>query len=181
MHLGIKKYLKDCLKREDFEDIVENGDNSNLTTIPDVCLWQQYSNGTAGKENLVIELKRPSKDAGFEEKTQIESYAAKVAADPRFVKENTKWKFILITKDVKPEVKTLLNQKNRKYGHIFEGENFDVFILTWGDIINQAKIRHEFIKDKLNLNLIENEEGLKYLKMKYTEYLPTEMASKPSN
>jgi len=168
----LKAFLKDCLKRDDFESIVNNAENSDLDTIPDVCLWKQYSLGTAGKENLIIELKRPSLDAGFDEKTQIESYATKVANDNRFQKGKTKWKFILITKDFKPEIKPLLTQKNRKYGHIHEGDNFDVFILSWGDIISEAKQRHEFIKEKLNLNLQDNEEGLNYLKSKYKKYLP---------
>ncbi|MCF2517776.1 ATP-binding protein [Dyadobacter sp. CY351] len=170
----LKSYLKDCLKREDFESVVNAEDNSELETIPDVCLWQQFSLGTAGKENLVIELKRPSLDAGFDEKTQIESYATKVANDKRFPKSKTRWKFILITKDFKSEIVPLLTQKNRKYGHIHEGENFDVFILSWGDIISEAKQRHEFIKEKLNLNLQDNEEGLNYLKTKYKQYLPSE-------
>lgn len=171
----LKAYLKDCLKRDDFEDVVNSSDNQELETIPDVCLWQQYSLGTAGKENLVIELKRPSLDAGFDEKTQIESYATKVANDNRFPKGKTKWKFILVTKDFKPEIKPLLTQKNRKYGHIHEGENFDVYILSWGDIISEAKQRHEFIKEKLNLNLQDNEQGLDYLKSKYKKYLPSDL------
>lgn len=167
-------YLKDCLKRDDFQEIVNSEDNSNLETIPDVCLWQQYSLGTAGKENLVIELKRPSLNAGMTEMGQIMSYASKVANDKRFPKDKTRWKFLLITKDFSPELEPQLKQKNRKFGHVSEGENFDVFILSWGDIISEAKQRHEFIKEKLNLNLKDNEEGLNYLKSKYKQYLPNE-------
>lgn len=167
-------YLKDCLKRDDFQDIVNSEDNSNLETIPDICLWQQYSLGTAGKENLVIELKRPSLNAGMTEMGQIMSYASKVASDKRFPKDKTRWKFLLITKDFSSELEPQLKQKNRKFGHVSEGENFDVFILSWGDIISEAKQRHEFIKEKLNLNLKDNEEGLNYLKTKYKQYLPYE-------
>lgn len=143
-------------------------------TIPDVCLWQQFSLGSAGKENLVIELKKPNKKAGFDEKSQIESYASKVTNDPRFPKDKTRWKFILLTKDVKPELESIMNQKNRKYGHIIEGDNYDVFIFSWGTVLTEAKIRHEFIKEKLNLNLQDNEKGLEYLRAKYKEYLPEE-------
>lgn len=171
----LKAYLKDSLKREDFEEIVNSEDNQHLETIPDVCLWQQYSLGTAGKENLVIELKRPSLNAGMTEMGQIMSYASNVALDKRFPKDKTRWKFILITKDVKKELEPQLKQKNRKFGHVSEGENFDVYVLSWGDIISEAKQRHEFIKEKLNLNLQDNEEGLNYLKTKYKEYLPIEI------
>jgi hypothetical protein len=37
-------------------------------------------------------------------------------------------------------------------------------------------LRHEFIKDKLNINLTANEEGLDYIKSKYKEYLPEAFA-----
>lgn len=167
----LKAYLKD-LGREDFEQIVDEDENDELTTIPDVCLWQQYSLGSAGKENLVIELKRPRVDAGLSEMSQIMGYASKVANDKRFPKDNTKWKFVLITKDIKAELEPQLNQKNRKYGHVSEGENFDVFILDWGKVISEARLRHEFIKEKLNISLQDNEEGLDYLRTKYKEYLP---------
>jgi hypothetical protein len=168
----LKAYLKDVMKREDFEEIVDSEDNSELGKIPDVCLWSQYSMGSSGKENLVIELKKPNKLAGFDEKSQIESYASRVVNDARFPKDKTKWKFILLVKDIKPEISSAINQKNRKKGHITEGDNYDVFILTWGDVLSEAKIRHEFIKDKLNLNLSDNQKGLQYLRSKYKEYLP---------
>jgi len=173
----LKAYLKDHLKRNDFEDILNSESNEDLETIPDVCLWQQFSLGTAGKENLVIELKRPSLDAGIIEYSQIISYASNVSSDKRFPKEKTRWKFILVTKDIKKELEPQLRQKNRKFGHVSEGDNFDVFILSWGDIISEAKQRHEFIKSKLNLNFEDNEEGLTYLKSKYKKYLPEEMSS----
>lgn len=170
----LKAYLKDCLKREDFQDVVDSENNDDLKTIPDVCLWQQFSMGSAGKENLIIELKKPNKDAGFDEKSQIECYATKVSNDPRFPKDKTRWKFLLVTKDIKPEIEPLLKQKNRKYGHVSEGDNFDIYILPWGHILSEARTRHEFIRDKLNLNLKDNEQGLEYLKSKYRDYLPEE-------
>ncbi|MDY2588485.1 ATP-binding protein [Winogradskyella aquimaris] len=170
----LKAYLKDAIGRDDFQEVVESEDNDELRTIPDVCLWQQFSMGSAGKENLIIELKKPNKDAGFTEKSQIESYATKVSNDPRFPKDKTRWKFLLVTKDIKPEIEPLLNQKNRRYGHVSEGDNFDVYVLPWGHILSEARTRHEFIRDKLNLNLKDNEQGLDYLKNKYKEYLPEE-------
>lgn len=168
----LKTYLKDVMKRDDFEEIVNSEDNSELGKIPDVCLWSQYSLGSLGKENLVIELKKPNKLAGFDEKNQIESYASRVVNDARFPKEKTRWRFILLVKDIKPEISSSVNQKGRQRGHIVEGENYDVFVLTWGDVLSEAKIRHEYIKDKLNINLQDNEAGLQYLRNKYKEYLP---------
>ena len=78
----------------------------------------------------------------------------------------------MLVKDIKPEISSSVNQKGRQRGHIVEGENYDVFVLTWGDVLSEAKIRHEYIKDKLNINLQDNEAGLQYLRNKYKEYLP---------
>ncbi len=170
----LKQYLKD-LGRDDFEDIVSAEDNSELETIPDVCLWEQYNLGKADYyENLVIELKRPTKDAGFPEKTQIESYASKVSNDARFPKEKTKWTFILLVRDIKDELKSSVEQQHRRYGHIIESEYVNVFILRWSDIIQAARAKYKYIKDKLNLNLQTNEDALSLLKEKYKQYLPDE-------
>lgn len=168
----LKAYLKDCLGRTDFQEVVDEGDNSELEKIPDVCLWQQYSLGTAGKENLVIELKRSTVNAGMKEKSQIESYASRVSRDNRFPKDQTRWKFILVTKEIDDEVKPLLKQRHRAAGHVSDGENFDVYILDWGHIITNAKTKLEYIKKKLNMNLEGNEAGLDYLRSRYKEYLP---------
>ncbi len=168
----LKTYLRDFMGRDDFEEVVASVDNSQLQTIPDVCLWHQFPMGSAGVENLVIELKKPGLDAGIKEKNQIESYAGKVASDPRFPKEKTRWKFILITRNVKDELSNSMNQTGRRYGHITQAANVDVYVLPWGTILSEARDRMQFLKDKLNLNFIENEHGLAYIKDKYSQYLP---------
>jgi hypothetical protein len=160
--------------REDFEEVIDSESNSDLQIIPDVCLWRQFPQGIPGhKTNLIIELKKPKLDAGVEELMQIKLYASRICQDKRFPKEKTKWKFILITKDIKSDIESELEQTDRKYGHVIATEVYDVYVLTWGHILNEAKTRYEFIKEKLNLNLLDNEQNLNYLKTKYAEYLPT--------
>jgi hypothetical protein len=174
--LTLKNVLKEYLKhlgREDFEEIIESESNEDLQIIPDVCLWRQFPQGLPGhKTNLIIELKKPTVDAGVEELMQIKLYASRVSQDKRFPKQKTKWKFLLITKDVKPDIEPELEQTDRKYGHVVATDYYDVYVLTWGHILTEAKIRYEFVKEKLNLNLLDNEQNLEYLKSKYNEYLP---------
>lgn len=170
----LKQYLKD-LGRDDFEDVVNSDDNSDLETIPDVCLWKQYNLGKADfYENLVIELKRPTKDAGFAEMGQIQSYANKISNDSRFPKEKTKWTFILLVRNIKDELTATVQQQHRRYGHIQESEHVNVFILRWSDIIQTSRAKYKYIKDKLNLNFQTNEDALSLLKEKYKQYLPDE-------
>ncbi|WP_276133581.1 ATP-binding protein [Polluticoccus soli] len=168
----LRQYLKE-LGREDFEEVVKSEDNSQLQTIPDVCLWKQFSTG-AGKSyiNLVVELKKPDVDAGFDQLRQIQSYAQKVIKDSRFPKENTKWVFILLTRNIKDEIEPQVGQQHREYGHVTEHSNADVWVLPWGNIIQKAKIRYQYVKDKVNINFSDNENALALLKEKYSEYLP---------
>lgn len=174
----LKEYLK-FLGRIEFKEIIESESNEDLQIIPDVCLWKQYPKGTPGhKTNLVIELKKPTVDAGIEELGQIKQYAARVSKDKRFPKERTKWKFLLVTRDIKSDIEIDLEQNDRDYGHVLSSVHVDVHVLTWGHIINDAKTRYEFIKEKLNINLMDNEQNLDYLKSKYSEYLPNELIQK---
>lgn len=114
----LKEYLKH-LGRADFEEITEGQDNSDLQIIPDVCLWRQFPQGVPGhKTNLIIELKKPTVDAGVEELMQIKLYASRICQDRRFPKEKTKWKFLLVTKDIKSDIESELEQSDRKYGHV---------------------------------------------------------------
>ncbi|MCX6244655.1 MAG: ATP-binding protein [Bacteroidetes bacterium] len=174
--ISLKNVLKEYLKyvgREDFKEIVNESDNSELTLIPDVCLWKQYNAGTLGHfNNLVIELKKPTVDAGIIEYGQIQLYANHVSIDQRFPKEKTNWRFLLVTRDIKPEFEPQLNQENREYGHVFASKNVDVFVLPWGRIINNARTKYQYLKEKLNLRIQSNEDGLNFLRSKYKEYLP---------
>ena len=171
----LKEYLKH-LGRTDFEEIVNSESNTDLQIIPDVCLWRQFPQGIPGhKTNLIIELKKPKVDAGVNELMQIKLYAARIIKDKRFPKEKTKWKFLLVTKDIKSDIESELEQTDRKYGHVVATDLYDVYVLTWGHILNEARTRYEFIKEKLNLNLMDNQQNLDYLKSKYSEYLPNEL------
>jgi hypothetical protein len=171
----LKEYLKH-LGRTDFEEIIDSEPNTDLKIIPDVCLWRQFPQGLPGhKTNLIIELKKPKVDAGVEELMQIKLYASRISKDKRFPKEKTKWKFLLVTKDIKADIESELEQTDRKYGHVVATDLYDVYVLTWGHILNEARTRYEFIKDKLNLNLMDNQQNLDYLKSKYNEYLPNEL------
>jgi len=171
----LKAYLKH-LGRENFEEIVENADNQGLNDIPDVCLWKQYNSGRAGyHENLVIELKRPNKTIGVDELEQIKKYARAIAKDDRFPKDKTKWVFVLLVTGMNEDAISECNQKDREFGHIDSKDNYEVYVKKWGDVLNEADARHQYLKEKLNYNISEDEEGISILKKKYSKYLPNEV------
>ena len=91
---------------------------------------------------------------------QIKLYASRISNDKRFPKEKTKWKFLLITKDIKPDIEPELEQTDRNYGHVVATDLYDVYVLTWGHILTEAKTRYE---------------------SKYSEYLPNELIKPAHN
>jgi hypothetical protein len=182
--ISLKNVLKEYMQflgRTDMEEIIDTGDNSELNIIPDICLGKQIKLGKAGHfENLVIEIKKPTVDAGLIEYNQITKYADKINSDVRFPKDKTKWTFVLLVRDIKDELSMLCNQENRKPGHVIQNKNCNVFILRWSDIISDAKARYEYVKEKLNFNLDSNDESLTLLRSKYKQYLPEELNSTDS-
>lgn len=181
--VNLKNVLKAYLKhigREDFESVVEEGNNEALNDIPDVCLWKQYNMGSAGHfENLVIELKRPNKTIGTDELEQIKKYARAVASDARFPKKKTKWKFVLLATKMSKDAESECTQKDREFGHIDSKDNYDVYVKQWGDVLNEAEARHQYLKEKLNYDITE-EGKLKVINTKYSEYIPDEVKEQAS-
>lgn len=170
----LKAYLKH-IGRTDFENIVDTENNEELQDIPDICLWKQYSLGKNGNfENLVIELKRPSKTIGVDELDQIKKYARAVSNDDRFPKKKTKWKFIILATKLSKDAESECTQKDREFGHIDSKDNYDVYVRKWGDLLSEADARHQYLKEKLNYDISEDNK-LKVISSKYNEYIPDEV------
>jgi len=177
--VNLKNVLKAHLKwigRNEFEEIILSEDNSKLKDIPDICLFKQYSLGEGGCfRNLVIEIKRPSKIITGIEIQQIMKYATAVQNDNRFEKEKTKWVFYLLATELDESAEMQCQSTDRPYGHLLKAQNMDVYVYKWNRLLNEAHTRHQYLKEKLNYNILENEEGIQLLKRRYEEYLPADI------
>lgn len=69
----------------------------------------------------------------------------------------------------------MCNQSDGDFEYIYTKEIYDDFIKRWGDILNEAEARHQYLNTKLSYTVTENENGIKLLKQKYSEYLPDEI------
>jgi hypothetical protein len=165
----LKAYLQ-YLERDHFEETVTEGNNSEMNKIPDICLWKQYSLGEVGRfKNLVIKLKKPSKKLTPKEVNQIKTYARRVANDERFPKEKTKWTFFLLGAEMDEDVKFEMRQEGREFGNILVQDNISVWVMTWGDILNIAEARLQYLKEKLNYKVSKDVESVNFLRNKYRE------------
>ena len=119
---------------------------------------------------LVVELKRPSQKITDEVIAQIKKYAYAVQADPRFDKQRCHWKFIAVSNELDDYAKR--ERAEREDGRIYHAKGLQVYILTWAEIVTNAKARLKFYQEQLRYES-DNETSLAYLRQKYEEYLPT--------
>ncbi|MBI1902926.1 MAG: ATP-binding protein [Planctomycetia bacterium] len=149
--------------------------------IVDMMLHRRYPQFLPGTfEHLVVELKRPSCTIGQKEIGQIERYAFAVADDERFDKSRTRWTFLLLGNDLDKFAENKCRVHGREFGHIHQSEegSVNIFVRKWATIIEHAKWRYEFFRDKLELQ-VSSADGLQYLRSRYPEFLPTDHTSEP--
>lgn len=165
----MQKYLK-YLGREDFKEVLLEEKDSNK--IPDICLWKEYKKDYLGnKENLIIEIKKPTLKVGMSELNQVLTYANKIIQDSAFPKEKTFWTFYLLTNEYDTDVAAICNQKDRESGLYINGEHHKIYVKLRADILNDAEARLSYLQEKLNLQA-EESDGVELLKRLHPNYLP---------
>ena len=140
----------------------------------DLMLYQQIPQRKPNHfEHLVIELKRPSCVLGEKEITQIKRYAFAVAADQRFDKSRTTWTFMLLGNDLDDYANNECNVANGDFGDIYRSADgaVSVHVRKWATVISDAKWRHQFYRDKLEVQ-VTNADGIRYLQSRHPEFLP---------
>lgn len=124
-------------------------------------------------EHLVIELKRPTVEVGVEQLQQAFSYAIAVASDDRFSVGHAEWEFWVVSAGMSKEAKALSNQAGKPPGLFYDGGTSNpkvrVWARTWAEIIQDARVRMQFYKDRLSLE-VDSEVAVRKLKRTYARY-----------
>lgn len=125
------------------------------------------------REHLVIELKAPKVSVGTKEITQVKSYAHAVAEDARFASTKTRWQFWVISTDVTTDGDRERNQRGRPFGLAYEPEDapIQVWVKTWGEVIEDAEHRMKFFQQALNVQATRDQ-GVDYLRRRHAELVP---------
>lgn len=173
----LKKHIQ-ILGRDDISpsDTGEVTDLDDKQRIVDLMLYRQIPQLQPDHfEHLVIELKRPACKLGQEELSQIENYAFSVAEDERFDKHKTKWTFYLVGNELSPFAKRKCREQGRQFGHIYASDDgaINIHVKKWSTIIAEAKWRHNFFKQKLELE-VTTADGIRYLREKHKGRIPAE-------
>lgn len=125
------------------------------------------------RDHLVVELKRPLQPINSKILTQVESYALAVAQDPRFLKEKTRWRFMVISNEMDEHARRKATQKDRRRGLIFDdGElKIEVWAFEWTEILAKARARLQFINESLRYEA-DRETSRGYLERAHAKFIP---------
>ena len=145
----------------------------DLTRIPDICLFEQVCHGYESYEHLVIELKRPTLTLTLKELDQIRDYALTVAKNSLFDKATTKWHFILLGQSLNDDVTEALKNNVIGDGNYYNAGNISISVFEWSKVIQENKLKYEFLKEKLNHELSDDPDfAMDYLLTKHAELFP---------
>ncbi|MBU1192452.1 MAG: ATP-binding protein [Gammaproteobacteria bacterium] len=123
-------------------------------------------------EHLVVELKAPKVKIGEKECSQIENYAFAVIEDDRFASLSTKWDFWIISNEMDSYTQRKANQDGRPKGVLFrdtKDADVTIWVKTWSQIIRENKYRLEFVREKLNYEIDQND-ALQHLRDTYSQF-----------
>nr|VFJ60121.1 MAG: Histidine kinase-, DNA gyrase B-, and HSP90-like ATPase [Candidatus Kentron sp. FM]VFJ60709.1 MAG: Histidine kinase-, DNA gyrase B-, and HSP90-like ATPase [Candidatus Kentron sp. FM]VFK13290.1 MAG: Histidine kinase-, DNA gyrase B-, and HSP90-like ATPase [Candidatus Kentron sp. FM] len=124
-------------------------------------------------EHLVIELKRPKVKIGESECSQIKNYALAVTRDERFRSLSATWNFWVISNEMDEYAMYESNQDGRPLGIIQQSSRdrikSTIWVKTWSQIIKENKHRLQFIQDKLDYS-VGQEDALRYLRETYAKF-----------
>ena len=177
--VSLRTVLKEHLQiigHDEAEGAPAASDTEDLTDIPDLVLWRQFLRGRADQfENLVIELKRPTVRISLDEIQQVQRYAGKIMNNRYFDKQKTHWIFMVVSDEIAGDAVEEVNQRDRKQGHVTRGRNHDVYVRRWSEVIHEAKLRLNFLKEHLDLAVENNVEGQNYIMQKYPHLFPVKL------
>lgn len=123
------------------------------------------------QERLVVELKRPSLRLGADELAQVRRYAHALSEHPGA--GPSRWTFWLIGSDTKDEIRGELQQQDREWGHVTRADKYDLWVMTWGRLLDQAERRFTFYREQLAYSASQ-EEAVKRVRRRHEELLPPE-------
>lgn len=130
--------------------------------------------------HLIVELKRPSVSASEDELSQIKKYGQAIAANPAFHSGKSEWDIILVVSSIAPHTKREISEKDTGLFQEFteQGEpHVRMYVRTWASIIDENRRRLDFANTSLKVDP-EEDEGLRYLRELYPNFLPEESSSR---
>jgi Histidine kinase-, DNA gyrase B-, and HSP90-like ATPase len=121
------------------------------------------------RQRLVVELKRPSVSLGNKELGQVRSYASALSNHSGV--GPGKWTFWLVGAACGSDIKSQVEQRDRAWGHIEAHQEYDIWVTTWGRLLDEADRRLAFYREQLKYD-ISQEQAVHRVRARHAELLP---------
>lgn len=165
----LRKHLKKTSPDAVVDTPVKRIDGSR--GIVDLFLTRRVPSARADElDYLVIELKKPIVKIGQEETGQVKSYAFAVQNDERFRSLKVRWEFWVVSDDLDDFAKQEVTSSDRPFGMLDRKTNFQIWVKTWSQILNDCKARLQLFQKELNYNA-DRDDSLKILQKTYAKIL----------
>lgn len=164
-HLWSDKKIGNILEalRHKFLDYKPTEEDGNLIrevegldNITDLFFFNEKVLDNEDREIMVVELKSPSCAIGKKELQQIDEYAFTVESYPGLPRENTRYKFILISSRLTPYTKSKMKSSREKYKVPFlydrkAEKNIEVYVVEWAELIELNRRKLGYLSSKLEV------------------------------
>lgn len=137
----------------------------------DLMLTRALGAPAHSREHLVVELKRPTVIDGEAIISQIKKYARALAKDPRWSNTNTRWTFWAVTYEMDEFADAEASQPDRPLGRIEQGQNYSVWLRSWGQILEDCRARMNFLRQALEVES-KRQAGVRHLQQVYPGAMP---------
>lgn len=113
--------------------------------------WVESSFGACEEENIIVELKAPKVVLTKNVYRQIEDYMIFVKDQPAFNSIKRKWKFIAVCLKIDDYIKSKYKMLENvgKVGLVCQSDNYEIYALTWDDVMKSFEIRYKDLLNKL--------------------------------
>lgn len=119
-----------------------------------VDLVLQRTMRSPGKQDrLIIELKRANVTLSGKELLQVQGYAGALSRHPSL--GTTKWTFWLVGTDWDKDLEEQAHQSDRAIGHVAAHPRYDIWVTTWGKLLDDAQRRLDFYREQLNYDITQ--------------------------
>jgi hypothetical protein len=136
---------------------------------------QRTIRSPGSQHRLVVELKRPKVALGEKELTQIRSYARALSRHAGM--GPSKWTFWLVGAHLSEDITDQMDQRDRAWGHIVNQEHYEVWVTTWGQLLDDAARRLEFYREQLSYD-IGQEAAVARVRERHGALLPDDQSAR---
>lgn len=165
-HLG-----EDVVLEHELEAVTQPDGRSGRV---DILLFRSRRDDNS-TERLVIELKRRTVKVGPKELAQIKGYARAIIDDPQYSGAGCKWRFYLVTYEHSDKILRDIRQKDRPAGLADAQDDYEVWVKSWGEILDAGEKKLRFFQEPLNYEAT-GDRVTQHLRESYSHFIPDALA-----